>query len=69
MVLSKKIIAVLVIAAIILAVITVYVTMSDSGTRVSTGDSNAGSEDSGQVGVTIVSPAVEDKLAGEGNGG
>ena len=68
MVLQKNIVMVLVVIAVILAGITIYFIISDSEVKVSTENSNAGSEDSGQVGVTIVSPAVEDKLVGEGNG-
>ena len=68
MVLSKKVIAVLIIVATLLAVVTVYFIMSDSGARVSTAGSDAGSADSGNIGVIIISPRVEDKLAGDGNG-
>jgi hypothetical protein len=66
--LSKRVVVVLVIVAIVLAVFTLYSIKSNSGDKVSVVGSGEGSTDSGQVGVTILVPEVEDRVAGGGNG-
>jgi len=64
---SKKTIVILVIVALILAAVTIY-SMSSKG-KVSTLSPDEKSIDTGKVGINIITPQVEDKLAGDGNGG
>lgn len=63
--LSKRMIIILVIIAIILASISIAVRIIDSGDDVST-ENKIGDTGSGQIGIQIVPPPVEDKNAEEG---
>jgi hypothetical protein len=68
--LTRKTVVVLVVLAVLLAIITIFSMAYGNGERVSTSSSgSAVSSDAGKVGVSIVAPTVEDKLAGDGNGG
>jgi len=64
---SKKTVTILVIIAIILAVSSIAYNYFDIGKKVS---SNVQNEDiaGGKVGITIISPEIEDKGAGGTNG-
>jgi len=66
---SKRYLAVLVVVALVLAVIAISLRVLDSGKVSTSGGESQPSAGTGKVGVVILPPTVEDKLANSSGGG